>query len=110
MNKKTPFVKEFKDIAFSLGEGEISEPFETDFGYHIIYVEKIRGQDRDIRHILLVPPLDQALRMQRRKPMPSARKLSTRKSPCRCPGQNPMKKRPRLMVVYWSIQNPGHPF
>jgi peptidyl-prolyl cis-trans isomerase SurA len=28
MNKKTPFVKEFKDIAFSLGEGEISEPFE----------------------------------------------------------------------------------
>ena len=30
MNKKTHFVKEFKDVAFSLQEGEISEPFETD--------------------------------------------------------------------------------
>ena len=63
MNKKTPFVKEFKDVAFSLGEGEISEPFETDFGYHIIYIEKIRGQDVDLRHILLIPSVtDDALK------------------------------------------------
>lgn len=55
MNRKTPFVKEFKDIAFSLGEGEISEPFETEFGYHIILVEKIRGQEVELRHILMAP-------------------------------------------------------
>ena len=55
MNKKTQFIKEFKEVAFSLQEGEISEPFETDFGFHIIYVEKIRGQDLELRHILLIP-------------------------------------------------------
>ena len=60
MTRETPFVKEFKDVAFSLQEGEISEPFETDFGYHIIYVEKIRGQELDLRHILLIPEIPKA--------------------------------------------------
>src|SRR5690606_14131515 len=52
VNRKTPLVKEFKDVASSLDEGQISEPFETEYGYHIVYVEKIRGQDVDLRHIL----------------------------------------------------------
>ncbi|WP_317047179.1 peptidylprolyl isomerase [Winogradskyella tangerina] len=56
MNRKRPrMVKEFRDVAFNLQEGEISDPFETDFGYHIIYLEKIRGQEYDVRHILLRP-------------------------------------------------------
>ncbi|WP_438874719.1 peptidylprolyl isomerase [Winogradskyella pelagia] len=58
LNRKRPrMVKEFRDVAFSLQEGEISEPFETDFGYHIILLEKIRGQEYDVRHILLRPEL-----------------------------------------------------
>jgi len=57
VNRKTPLVKSFKDVAFSLNEGEISDPFETEFGYHIILVEKIRGNELDLRHILLFPKL-----------------------------------------------------
>jgi peptidyl-prolyl cis-trans isomerase SurA len=60
LNRKQPrMVKEFRDVAFSLQEGEISEPFETDFGYHIILLEKVRGQEYDVRHILLRPELTQ---------------------------------------------------
>lgn len=60
MNRKQPrMVKEFRDVAFNLQEGEISEPFATDFGYHIIYLEKIRGQEYDVRHILIRPELSQ---------------------------------------------------
>ena len=56
LNRKRPvMVKEFREVAFSLQEGEISKPFKTDFGYHIIQLEKIRGQEFDIRHILLIP-------------------------------------------------------
>ena len=53
--KNSPMVKEFNDVAFSLTEGEISDPFETEFGFHIIFLEKIRGQEYDVRHILLRP-------------------------------------------------------
>tara|TARA_R110000850_G_scaffold80862_1_gene173605 strand:- start:159974 stop:161434 length:1461 start_codon:yes stop_codon:yes gene_type:complete len=59
LNKKAQFVKEFKDVAFSLQEGEVSEPFETEFGFHILMVEKVRGQDLDIRHILLIPEVNE---------------------------------------------------
>ncbi|MEL0651011.1 peptidylprolyl isomerase [Algibacter sp. TI.3.09] len=56
LNKKKPrMVKEFRQVAFALQEGEISEPFKSDFGYHIITVDKIRGQEYDVSHILLTP-------------------------------------------------------
>ena len=56
LNRKRPVMaKEFREVAFSLQEGEVSEPFKTDFGYHIIQLEKIRGQEYDVRHILLRP-------------------------------------------------------
>ena len=45
LTKETGFVKEFKEVAFSLEEGEISEPFKSPFGYHIVLLNKIRGND-----------------------------------------------------------------
>ncbi|MGC1515359.1 MAG: peptidylprolyl isomerase [Maribacter sp.] len=59
ITKETGFDKTFKDVAFSLKEGEVSEPFETPFGYHIIFIEKIRGQELDLRHILVQPEISQ---------------------------------------------------
>nr|WP_317047661.1 peptidylprolyl isomerase [Tamlana agarivorans] len=60
LNKKKPkMVKEFRQVAFSLEEGQISEPFATDYGYHIIMLEKIRGQEYDVAHILLIPKVSQ---------------------------------------------------
>lgn len=59
ITKKSGYVKEFKDVAFSLREGEVSDPFKTQFGYHIMYMEKIRGQELDVRHILLQPEISE---------------------------------------------------
>ncbi|MBT8288084.1 MAG: peptidylprolyl isomerase, partial [Bacteroidia bacterium] len=61
LNRTRPqMVKEFRDVAFSLQEGEVSEPFESIYGYHIIQLEKIRGQEYDVRHILLRPRVTEA--------------------------------------------------
>lgn len=62
IDKKTEFVKEFKDVAFSLKEGEISKPFETEYGFHIIQLEKIVGKNLELRHILMsAKPSQEAL-------------------------------------------------
>ena len=56
LHRKRPrMVKEFRDAAFRLEEGQISKPFKSDFGWHILTVDKIRGQQVDVRHILLTP-------------------------------------------------------
>ena len=58
IDRNSPFVKEFKEAAFTLEEGEISQPFKSDFGYHILMVEKIKGKQRDVYHILMQPKAD----------------------------------------------------
>lgn len=79
MNRKTPFVKEFKDVAFSLAEGEISEPFETTYGFHIIMIDKIKGQEVELRHILLSPNVtDQALKDAKEKIVQIKKKIENK--------------------------------
>ena len=59
ITRDAQFIKEFKDAAFSLDEGQVSEPFESMYGYHIVKVEKIRGQEIDVRHILIQPKISE---------------------------------------------------
>ncbi len=43
--------------AFTLKEGQISNPFKTRFGYHILQLVSRAGDDAVVRHILLVPQI-----------------------------------------------------
>lgn len=45
--------------AFTLKEGQISNPFKTKFGYHILMLESRAGNDALVRHILRVPQVTQ---------------------------------------------------
>ena len=57
--KRGVFVKEFEAIAFNLRPGEISKPFKTEFGYHIVQLQTKRGEEPDLRHILIKPKVEQ---------------------------------------------------
>lgn len=50
----------FMGKAFGLKEGQVSAPFKTQFGYHIVQMVSRAGDDATVRHILKIPQVTAA--------------------------------------------------
>ncbi len=55
--RRGQFVPEFEAVAFRLKPGEISEIFESPYGFHFIELIAKRGEVVDVRHILASPKI-----------------------------------------------------
>ncbi len=59
---------EFEEIVYTLNEGQVSDVFETPFGYHIAKLHKKLGDRVTASHILIIPkilPADEKLTMDK---------------------------------------------
>jgi parvulin-like peptidyl-prolyl isomerase len=51
--KRGMMVEEFEKVAFALQPGEISQVFETTYGFHFIQLIAIKGESVDLMHVLI---------------------------------------------------------
>jgi peptidyl-prolyl cis-trans isomerase SurA len=65
----------FIAAAFRLKEGQISNPFKSKFGYHIVQLMERNGDEAIVRHILRVPPVNEEEIAEATKKMDSVRNL-----------------------------------
>lgn len=57
--KRGTFVPEFEAVVYNVDLNEVSEIFETEFGFHILEVLQRRGNNVLVRHILIKPTISQ---------------------------------------------------
>jgi peptidyl-prolyl cis-trans isomerase SurA len=105
-------VPAFENVVWSLRPGDTSGLVETDFGYHIIRLERVRGGERQARHILIRPQVstaEQQLAWERADSVATAARAGApfqelvRRYPT--PGENRIDRVPldRLPPVYGSL-------
>jgi peptidyl-prolyl cis-trans isomerase SurA len=59
-SRRSEWVREFSNVAFSLRPGQVSSPVRTQYGYHLIKAERTRGAEMHLRHILFRPTITDA--------------------------------------------------
>ena len=73
--KRGKFVPEFEAQAYKLTEGEYSQVFETEYGFHLLQLIERRGNTVHTRHILIRPEFVDDDFVQARKILDSVRLL-----------------------------------
>jgi peptidyl-prolyl cis-trans isomerase SurA len=68
-------VPEFEAVAFRLKPGEVSEIFETTYGYHFMQLVARKGESVDVRHILMSPKISQLEILKAKVELDSIREL-----------------------------------
>ncbi|MBD3637643.1 MAG: peptidylprolyl isomerase [Crocinitomicaceae bacterium] len=68
---KGTMVPEFEAKAFSLEEGEISEIFETQYGYHYLQLIDRKGDNYHVRHVLVCVETDNNALVRQKKRLDS---------------------------------------
>jgi len=53
--RRGDLVSRFAAAAWAATPGQMIGPVETEFGYHVILVDRVRGAERSIRHVLVRP-------------------------------------------------------
>jgi peptidyl-prolyl cis-trans isomerase SurA len=100
MNRKTPFVKEFKDVALVLLK-EISAPFKPILGIILFMLKKIKGQNRITSYIVESNSNGRALTEAKEK-ITLIKKKELKKSLLR-KQQEPYRMKKRNKSKWWSI-------
>lgn len=65
--KQGQMVRPFEQVAFAMRPGDVSGIVETQFGFHIIRLEKARAGERQARHVLIRPEVTDADRARSRE-------------------------------------------